>query len=50
MFGWLVNQLGVGNNLELRVAVMRGEVDADVEVAGLQHATFEDTFPDGGMR
>lgn len=43
--GWLANQLGVGNNLELRVAVMRGEVDANVEVVGPQHATFEDTFP-----
>ena len=43
--GWLVNQLGVGNNLELRIGVMRGEVDANVEVVGAQHETLEDTLP-----
>jgi len=43
--GWLVNQLGPGNNLGLRLAVMRGTVDADVKTVGKQHERFEDTLP-----
>lgn len=43
--GWLDNQLGVGNNLGLRLAVMHGRVDAHIEVVGDQHETLEDTLP-----
>lgn len=43
--GWLVNQLGPGNNLGLRLAVLQGRIDADVETVGPQHETFEDTLP-----
>ena len=43
--GWLHQQLGVGNNLALRLAVMRGKVDGDVETVGPQHERFEDTLP-----
>ena len=43
--GWLANQLGPGNNLGLRWAVIQGQVDADVELDGPQHDTLEDTFP-----
>lgn len=43
--GWLHNQLGSGNNIPLRLAVIAGRVDADVETVGPQHATLEDTFP-----
>ncbi len=43
--GWLVNQLGPGNNLGLRLRVITGQVDANVEVDGEQHACFEDTLP-----
>lgn len=43
--GWLVNQLGEGNNLGLRLAVLTGRVDANVETVGEQHATLEDTIP-----
>lgn len=43
--GWLVHQLGRGNNLVLRLAVTRGQVDGDVEVVGEQHTRFEDTLP-----
>jgi hypothetical protein len=46
--GWLVHQLGVGNNLRLRLAVALGHVDADVRTVGEQHARFEDTLPNGG--
>ena len=42
--GWLVNQLD-RNNLGLRLAVIRGRVDANVKVVGPQHETFEDTLP-----
>lgn len=44
--GWLHHQLGEGNNLGLRYAVSLGKVDANVEVVGPQHSTFEDTLPD----
>ena len=43
--GWLVNQLGPGNNLGLRVAAMSGQIDANVKTVGPQHETFEDTLP-----
>lgn len=43
--GWLVHQLGEGNNIALRLAVIRGHVDADVETVGKQHRRLEDTFP-----
>lgn len=43
--GWLMNQLGPGNNLPLRIQVMFGDLDANVEIAGEQHDRFEDTLP-----
>jgi hypothetical protein len=43
--GWLVNQLGPGNNIALRLAVISGVVDADVQPVGRQHERFEDTLP-----
>ena len=43
--GWLVQQLGPGNNLLLRMAVMDGRIDANVETVGRQHEHFEDTLP-----
>lgn len=43
--GWLANQLGPGNNLPLRLAVMAGKVNGNVETVGPQHATFKDTLP-----
>lgn len=42
--GWLVNQLGPGNNIALRMAVMVGRVDGNVETVGEQHDRFEDTL------
>lgn len=44
--GWLENQLGVGNNLTLRLAVIRGKVDANYELDGDQHGSLEDTLPE----
>jgi hypothetical protein len=43
--GWLVHQLGPGNNLALRLRVIRGLLDADVVTVGPQHKCFEDTLP-----
>ena len=43
--GWLVHQLGEGNNIGLRMAVIRGRVDANVETVGEQHTRLEDTLP-----
>jgi hypothetical protein len=43
--GWLVNQLGPGNNIALRMAVRAGRIDADVKTVGPQHPTFDDTLP-----
>ena len=42
--GWLHNQLGVGNNIGVRLAVMSGKLPVP-EVVGEQHETFEDTLP-----
>lgn len=45
--GWLLNQLGPGNNIPLRFLVMNGRIDANVEAVGPQHERLEDTFPKG---
>jgi hypothetical protein len=43
--GWLANQLGPGNNIALRIAMMRCENISELETVGEQHETFEDTLP-----
>jgi hypothetical protein len=43
--GWLVNQLGDGNNIGLRMTMMNCENSRDLKVYGEQHETFEDTLP-----
>lgn len=43
--GWLMNQLGRGNNIGLRIAMMKCENIRDVKPVGEQHETFEDTLP-----
>ena len=42
--GWLDNQLGVGNNLGLRMAVLQGRMSMPV-VDGPQHPALEATIP-----
>lgn len=44
--GWLANQLGPGNNIALRLAVVTGKIDGDFELVGEQHDTFEETLPE----
>ena len=42
--GWLHNQLGPGNNLDLRLRVLDYE-PFKINLKGPQHPTFEDTIP-----
>ena len=44
--GWLMNQLGPGNNIGLRLRMMSCENIRHVQLDGPQHETFEDTLPD----
>lgn len=43
--GWLHNQLGVGNNIGLRIQMMRCENLKEMKVYGEQHERFQDTLP-----
>lgn len=43
--GWLVNQLGVGNNIALRLAMLDCENVAELRTVGEQHERFGDTLP-----
>lgn len=43
--GWLMHQLGPGNNIGLRIQMMRCENIRHVQLDGPQHKTFEDTLP-----
>lgn len=42
--GWMANQLGDGNNIALRIAVIRGRLPMP-EVESPQHERFEETLP-----
>lgn len=44
--GWLVHQLGVGNNIGLRMQMWNCENASEIEVFGEQHQRLEDTLPD----
>ena len=43
--GWLVNQIGPGNNLKLRSAARSCTNIDEAETVGEQHERFEDTLP-----
>lgn len=43
--GWLHNQLGVGNNIALRLHVRSCENIGDMQIVGEQYDKFEDTIP-----
>jgi hypothetical protein len=43
--GWLVHQLGPGNNIGLRLSARDGRYNS-LKTVGPQHETFEDTLPD----
>ncbi len=44
--GWLANQLGHGNNIGLRMAMMKCENIRKLKLVGEQHERFEDTLPE----
>jgi hypothetical protein len=43
--GWLINQLGTGNNLGLRMRMLSCENGDEVQAIGEQYDRFEDTLP-----
>ncbi len=43
--GWAVNQLGVGNNIGLRIRALRDTRFHNLRTVGPQHLRFEDTLP-----
>ncbi len=43
--GWLNNQLGVGNNIGLRMSMMNCNNIKDLQIVGEQHERFKDTLP-----
>lgn len=44
--GWIYNQLGVGNNIGLRLRMLSCENICDLKIVGEQHEIFEDTLPE----
>lgn len=44
--GWLNNQLGIGNNITMRLKMLQCENGHELKVVGEQHQRFEDTLPD----
>lgn len=44
--GWLKNQLGIGNNIVMRLKMMSCANGRDIQTFGEQHERFEDTLPD----
>lgn len=46
--GWLHNQLGVGNNILLRISMLSCDNIDKIKVIGPQHENFNDTLPGGG--
>lgn len=43
--GWINHQLGVGNNIGLRIKMMSCVNAKDIKTYGKQHEKFEDTLP-----
>ncbi len=43
--GWLNHQLGIGNNIGLRLKMLKCENVGEIKVYGEQHKKFEDTLP-----
>jgi len=43
--GWLANQLGRGNNIALRIAMLKCENAHEIKLSGPQHETFDETLP-----
>lgn len=48
--GWLYNQLGSGNNIGLRIRMLRCENIRDLKIYGEQHQRFQDTIPNKSQK
>ena len=48
--GWQRHQFGGGNNIALRLAIITGRINANVETVGPQYERFEDTLPKPAKR
>lgn len=48
--GWLNNQLGVGNNIALRLKMMNCENIGEIKVYGKQHEEFSQTLPENKLK
>jgi hypothetical protein len=46
--GWLMNQIGTGNNIALRLKMLSCENAHLIQLDGPQHKRFEDTLPKTG--
>jgi hypothetical protein len=44
--GWLMNQVGRGNNIAMRLKMRSCANASEIKMAGEQHERFEDTLPD----
>jgi Family of unknown function (DUF6283) len=44
--GWVVNQIGPGNNIPLRIAMLACPESNEIETVGEQHEFFEETLPE----
>lgn len=42
--GWLMNQIGPGNNIGMRLRMLDCQNSDEIELRGEQHENFEDTF------
>ena len=43
--GWLMNQLGPGNNIGMRLRMISCENRKNIKIVGEQHENFDDTIP-----
>lgn len=43
--GWLMNQVGRGNNIAMRIQLMSCDNADQIRLVGEQHECFEDTLP-----
>ena len=48
--GWLNHQLGIGNNIALRLKMLSCENIGEIKVYGKQHERFEDTLPENKVK
>lgn len=43
--GWLMNQIGIGNNIGLRMRMLNCTNLSEVSLVGMQHTSFNETLP-----